>query len=120
MYTRTGGCPFVTLAKRVLYDYAVSYQEVNIDRDSAARERVLRWTGFLSVPTLVIAPAGSTLPLEEPLPLPTGSSPRGINRGMLITEPNVEQLLGWLRQHALLAADSFETDLRGTDIRGGT
>jgi glutaredoxin len=103
MYTRRMGCPFVTLAKRVLADYHVPYREVFIDQDQAARARVLEWTGFLSVPTLVISHDDSDLPYEVPPPLPTGSSPRGINRGSMMTEPGESQLLDWLRQHHLLS-----------------
>jgi glutaredoxin len=108
MYTRTGGCPFVTVAKRVLSEHNVSYEEVFIDRDSVARLNVQKWTGFLSVPTLVIAPEGSQLPVEEPAPLPEGESPRGIDRGAMITEPNVDQLIQWLKKHQLIAHSENE------------
>jgi glutaredoxin len=104
MYSRTFGCPFITLAKRVLDDQGVAYREVYIDRDMEARQRVLEWTGFLSVPTLVIVPRGSELPVEAPTPLPKGTSPRGINRGCMITEPNADELAAWLRQHGLIDA----------------
>lgn len=104
MYSRTFGCPFITLAKRVLDDQGVAYREVYIDRDMAARQRVLDWTGFLSVPTLVIAPRGSDLPDEAPAPLAKGISPRGVNRGCMITEPNADELMAWLRQHGLIDA----------------
>jgi glutaredoxin len=103
MYTRRLGCPFVTLAKRVLADYQVPYREVFIDQDSAARARVIEWTGFLSVPTLVISLDGGDLPYALPAPLPKGASPRGIDRGAMITEPGESQLLDWLRQHQLLS-----------------
>ncbi len=99
MYTRTWGCPFATLAKRVLRDYAVPYREVFIDQDPAAHDRVLAWTGFLAVPTMVVAEPGEILPYEEPSALPQGDSPRGVNRGSMITEPGVEQLIAWLREH---------------------
>jgi hypothetical protein len=56
------------------------------------------------VPTLVIANQSEDLPYADPTPLPKDSSPRGINRGSMITEPGEEQLLEWLRQHQLLAA----------------
>jgi glutaredoxin len=105
MYSRTAGCPFVTLAKRVLEDYAVPYREIMIDRDFQARERVLAWTGFLSVPTLVIAEPGQVLPYEEPEPLQPGTSPRGINRGAMITEPSIAQLEDWLQQHTFIQQD---------------
>jgi glutaredoxin len=89
----------VTLAKRVLQQENVPYQEVFIDKDMQARERVLRWTGFLSVPTLVVSENGSGLPTEEPVPLAYGTSPRGIDRGAMITEPSSDELLDWLRKH---------------------
>ena len=106
MYSRTTGCPFITLAKRVLNDYDVSCQEIFIDQDQQARQRVYAWTGFLSVPTLVIAEEGSVLPYEEPAPLPHGSSPRGINRGAMITEPNLDQLTEWLEQHGFIEVET--------------
>ncbi|MBN8620868.1 MAG: glutaredoxin family protein [Anaerolineae bacterium] len=102
MYSRTVGCPFITVAKRVLDDYALPYREVFIDKDMEARERVLEWTGFLSVPTLVVAEAGSVLPYEAPAYLAPGASPRGINRGAMITEANIEQLSAWLVQHGFI------------------
>jgi glutaredoxin len=102
MYSRTMGCPFVSVAKRVFEDHALAYQEVFIDKDMAARQRVLQWTGFLSVPTIVIAEAGSNLPYADVTPLEPGRSPRGIHRGAMITEPNVEQLTDWLMEHGFI------------------
>jgi hypothetical protein len=69
MYTRTYGCPYVTLAKRVLQQESVPYQEVFIDKT------------------------------EEPASLAHGTSPRGIDRGAMITEPSSDELLDWLRKH---------------------
>lgn len=105
MYTRTSGCPFVTVAKRVFADYALSYREIFIDKDMEARARVLNWTGFLAVPTIVAANPGEVLPYEEPDPLPRGNSPRGINRGAMITEPSSDELTRWLRQHGFIPAE---------------
>ena len=102
MYVRTMSCPFVSLARRVLSADAVAYREVFIDQDRSAEQRVLDWTGFLSVPTLVAARPGENLPLVPPQPLAPGSSPRGIDRGAMITEPDEEQLRNWLRQIGLL------------------
>jgi glutaredoxin len=102
MYSRTTGCPFITVAKRVLNDHALSYQEVFIDKDMDARLRVQEWTGFLSVPTLIVAESGEILPVEPPSPLPAGASPRGINRGSMITEGSIEQLETWLAQHGFI------------------
>lgn len=106
MYSRTTGCPFVSLAKRVLNDYAVPYREVYIDKDSQARDRVLDWTGFLSVPTLVIAQEGDIMPIDTPSPLRAGESPRGIDRGAMITEPNIPQLTAWLTGHGFISPES--------------
>jgi glutaredoxin len=99
MYSRSLGCPFVTTAKRVLAEYQIAYLEILIDRDAAARERVIAWTGFQSVPTLVAARVGQLDPHTPPPPLPTGSSPRGIHRGALITEPTADELIAWLHDN---------------------
>jgi glutaredoxin len=104
MYSR-GGCAMVGLAKRVLHDYQVPYREIAIDRNEEARLWVTAMTGFLSVPTLVVADAGENLPFETPLPLARGSSPRGINRGSIITEPGISQLIGWLEQHGFIEVE---------------
>lgn len=111
MYSRTTGCPYITIAKRVLDDCGIRYREIFIDKDDLARERVVHWTGFLSVPTLIAAPTGAVLPLVEPPPLPAGSSPRGINRGAMITEPNADQLMEWLTQNGFLSGIDLD-DLR--------
>lgn len=110
MYSRSLSCPFVTLAKKVLDDHQIPYQEVYIDRDHEARERVLTWTGFLSVPTLVATETGSRLPYEAPSHLPAGESPRGIDRGAMITEPNIEQLKAWLIKHQFATEDIWEPE----------
>jgi glutaredoxin len=106
MYARTAGCPYITVAKRVLNDHAIPYREIFIDKDPAARQRVLDWTGFLAVPTLVITHNGDALPIEEPTPLPKGSSPRGIDRGWMITEPNMLQFTTWLEKHGLISLET--------------
>lgn len=102
MYSRTTGCPFISVAKRVLDDYALSYHEIFIDKDMEARRRVQEWTGFLSVPTLIVAEVGEVLPYAMPAPLASGTSPRGINRGTMITEGNIEQLQLWLTQNGFI------------------
>lgn len=106
MYSRTSSCPFVSLAKRVLAEQGVAYQEVFVDKDQEARQRVLDWTGFLSVPTLVAAEAGSTLPHQEPAALAQGASPRGIDRGTMITEPSMAELTSWLRHNGFITGDA--------------
>jgi glutaredoxin len=109
MYTRSG-CAMVGLAKRVLHDYHVPYREIAIDRNDEARQWVMSTTGFLSVPTLVVADPGDHLPFEVPLPLARGSSPRGVNRGSIITEPNMSQLIDWLEQHGFIEVENERDD----------
>lgn len=111
MYSRTFGCPFVSVAKRVFADFALGYREIMIDKDAEAKVRVLNWTGFQSVPTLVIAEAGSDRPIEEPVPLARGTSPRGIDRGYMLTEPSHAELTAWLVKHGFISsADSAEAE----------
>jgi glutaredoxin len=104
MYSRTTGCPFVSIAKRVLDGENIPYREIHIDKDPIARQRVKDWTGFLSVPTLVIAEPGAILPLSQPTPLPPETSPQGIDRETMITEPYEPQLRAWLHKHGFVGA----------------
>src|SRR5436190_2028637 len=106
MYSRTSPCPFVSLAKRILEREAVPYRELYIDQERTFENRVLEWTGFLSVPTLIIANPGEDLPISPPTPLSPGASPRGIDRGPMLTEPAEEQLIDWLRRFDLLDAEA--------------
>jgi glutaredoxin len=102
MYSRKRPCPFVHLARQALAHWDVPYREILIDHDPAAQARLFHWTGFLSVPTLIVADIGSDLPASPPAPLLPGESPMGINRGSMLTEPNEAELFDWLRQHGLL------------------
>ncbi len=104
MYSRSTSCPFVSLAKRVLNERHIAYRELFIDKDKTHEQRVLDWTGFLSVPTLIVAWQGEDIPYEEPTPLTPGTSPRGVNRGAMLTEPGAEQLVNWLRQHGFISS----------------
>lgn len=102
MYSRSMPCPYVFIALNVLEEFDVPYEEVLIDQDEVALENVLHWTGFLSVPTLLVAEEGSVLPETPPDPLPKGHSPKGIHRGSMITEPNRYQLVQWLAEHGFI------------------
>lgn len=104
MYSRSYGCPYVSTAKRVLSAYDVPYREIMIDKDATAKQRVLDWTGFLSVPTMIITNTGEDLPYTEVAPLDAGTSPRGIDRGVMLTEANADQVEAWLRKHNLITA----------------
>lgn len=89
--------------QRALAEWGVPAQFVNIKEDRAAANRLKEWVGFESVPTVFIAEAGCTEePCEPPAPLERGASPRGVDRGSLITEASRIQLRGWLVKHGLL------------------
>lgn len=102
MYSRSTGCPYVSIARRVLDGYSVPYREIYIDKDPQAKQRVLAWTGFLSVPTLVVAQPGEILPYTDFQPLAQGASPRGVDRGPMLTEASSEQLERWLAKHGFI------------------
>jgi hypothetical protein len=85
-----------------LDEWHVAYAKVDIKRDKAGAGRVRSWTGFESVPTLVIAAEDGLEPCEAPLALRPGASPRGIDRGCLLTEPNRGELRAWLAKHGML------------------
>ena len=102
IYNRTTGCPYSTIAKMILDREQVPYREIFIDLDERAAKRVLKWTGYRVVPTLVVSKPGSLSPIEEPQSLSKGKSPRGMDRGFMISEPNPQQLDNWLKKHALL------------------
>ena len=100
-YNRTAGCPYSTIAKIVLEKEGLSFREIMIDLDRRAGRQVEKWTGYRVVPTLVIAKKNGLQPLEPPAPLAEGKSPRGVNRGTLISEPNQRQLRKWLKDNGL-------------------
>lgn len=102
MYSRSTGCPFVRIARRVLDRENVAYREILIDQDPAAKQRVIVWTGFESIPTLVVARPGEDEPYEAPASLDAGTSPKGLDRGSMITEPGEMKLETWLRKHGFI------------------
>lgn len=103
MYGRTYGCPYQSIAERVFDKYDVPYRTIMIDEQPEALERVVQWTGFKSVPTLVIANPGEDLPYTAPEPI-TGS-PRGVDRGPMITEATRRELTAWLAKHGFIPAE---------------
>jgi glutaredoxin len=102
MYSRTIPCPDCERARALLQSLAVPYQEVMIDLDPAARGVVENLTGFHAVPTLVVTRPGEAMPFPEPRPLEQGRSPRGLDRGTVITEPDMVSLRRWLTGHGFL------------------
>jgi len=86
-----------------LTEWDVPTTYINIKEVPAAAARVRGWVGFESVPTIIIAEGDSVEPFEPPAPLAAGSSPRGVDRGSLITEATRNQLRAWLVKHTVLA-----------------
>jgi hypothetical protein len=80
----------------------VPHRDIMIDQNEEAARRVKSWTGFQSVPTIIVARRGEDVPYEEPAPLPVGGSPRGVDRGSMITEPSEEDLVNWLKHNGFI------------------
>jgi glutaredoxin len=102
VYTRTTYCPYQARASRVFEQHDLHPREILIDMDQSAMDRVINWTGFKSVPTIIAAPPGGDMPFEEPAPLARGASPRGVDRGSMITEATEDELTVWLRKHGFI------------------
>jgi len=102
VYTRSTYCPYQAKANRVFERYGIEPRTIYIDKDKAMEERVIAWTGFKSVPTIIAAHPGEDQPVEEPAPLEAGASPRGIDRGAMITEATEDQLTDWLAKHGFI------------------
>lgn len=102
MYVRSAYCPLVALARDLLNRYSIPYREINISDDQAMADRVREWTGFLSVPTIILANPNEDLPYTDFLPRPADRSLKGYDRGPMITEPKNEELENWLYRHGFL------------------
>lgn len=90
-------------ARRVLRELKVPYREIDIEADEEAAAKVRRWTGFCSVPTIVVADHEGLDPALPVSPLPKGASPRGVDRGRMITEPRADQLVSFLHRHGFVS-----------------
>ncbi len=88
--------------QEALAEWNVPYVSIDVKKDRTAAGRVRTWTGFESVPTLVIADGNGVEPCVEPAPLASGKSPRGVDRGPMLTEPTRTELRAWLIKHGVL------------------
>jgi glutaredoxin len=88
--------------QRALNEWGVPAKFVNIKEDRAAANRLREMVGFESVPTVILAEMGSVEPCEPPAVLSKGSSPRGVDRGSVITEASRVQLRSWLVKQGFL------------------
>jgi glutaredoxin len=96
-------CYNCTDTRQALKEWGVPATFIDVKRDGQAAARVRAWTGFESVPTLVIAEEGSLEPCEPPTDLGRGISPRGKDRQTMLTEPSRAELRAWLVKHELMA-----------------
>ncbi len=88
--------------QEALAEWQVNYVNIDIKKDATAARRVRTWTGFESVPTLVICDEGSIEPCTAPAALAYGASPRGVDRGTMLTEPTRTQLKAWLVKNGIM------------------
>jgi len=88
--------------QRALKEWGVPATFINVKDDRSAAIRLRGLVGFESVPTVVLVENGGTDPCEPPTDLPTGKSPRGVDRGSIITEATRMQLRSWLVKQGLL------------------
>lgn len=100
VYVRSSFCPDVARWRSWLSQHELEHVEIDIDGDDEAYEKVVRWTGHVSVPTLVIAPDDGFDPIEEPKSL-RGRSPRAVDRGVMLTEPNPRQIAPFLERNGI-------------------
>jgi glutaredoxin len=92
--------------REALKSWGVPATFVDVKKDPTAATKVRAWTGFESVPTLVIAEGEAVDPCEAPLALPGGASPRGVDRGSMLTEPTRTELRSWLEKHGFLCGQN--------------
>jgi glutaredoxin len=103
IYRRQSFCSGVWRVGRDLKNWSVPFREVIVDSDPEAMTRLKEWTGGnLTVPTVVISRTGQDVPITPPELLPSQVSPRGRDRGSVITEPMTEQLRSFLVKHGFL------------------
>jgi glutaredoxin len=98
-------CFNCTDTRDALTAWGVPATYVDIKQDAQAAKRVRTWTGFESVPTLVIAEEDNVEPHQPPAAL-TGRSPRGVDRGTMLTEPTRNELGAWLVRNGFLQEEA--------------
>jgi glutaredoxin len=95
-------CSSSSDTQRALKEWGVPATFINVKEDRSAASRLREMVGFESVPTVVLVETGCVEPCEPPTPLPKGTSPRGVDRGSLITEATRVQLRSWLVKQGVI------------------
>ncbi len=103
VYIRGNYCPDVRRTRDFLAQHQVPHRLVDAAQDTAAQQRVVAWTGYLSFPTLVVTNGDGVEPIEPPLPLRPGQSPRDVDRGTMLTEASTPMLEKFLKRHGFLS-----------------
>ncbi len=103
VYIRGNFCPDIRRTREFLAQHSIPHRLIDANEDSAARDKVVAWTGYLSFPTLVIAEGDSLDPYEPPAPLKPGQSPRDVDRGTMLTEASTPMLEKFLKRHGFLS-----------------
>lgn len=96
-------CSSSSDTQRALAEWGVPAKFINVKEDRGAAVRLREMVGFESVPTVVLVETGCVEPCEPPAALAKGASPRGVDRGSLITEATRVQLRTWLVKQGILA-----------------
>ncbi len=102
VYIRGNFCPDVRRTRDFLEKHRIPHRLIDANEDPLARDRVVGWTGYLSFPTLVITNGDSCEPIEPPMPLKPGQSPRDVDRGTMLTEASTPALEKFLTRHGFL------------------
>ncbi len=103
VYIRSNYCPDVRRTREFLAQHAIPHRLIDATNDREAQQRVVGWTGYLSFPTLVVTNGDEIEPLEPPLPLRPGQSPRDVDRGTMLTEASLPVLEKFLKRHGFMS-----------------
>lgn len=115
LYSRATSCSDIDHVRARLQEWNLPFREIDIEADARAAARLEAWTGFLSVPTVVIADAGSDEPYQEPAGLTPNMNPRNVDRGSIITEPSTANLRVFLEHNGFVKVDLYRL---GSFLRG--
>lgn len=114
VYTRASGCPDIDRVRGDLQQWNIPFREIDIEAHPSAAARLEAWTGFQSVPTVVVSEGGDE-PYQEPAGLTPNQNPRNVDRGALISEPSSANLRVFLEHNGFVKVDLYRL---GSFLRG--